>query len=189
MEKFMIDPFIVHFRSEVELPSDVQVLNVQRLHTCKFLIIGAIYKPCGQFFGFFWPPLPPCGQTWTFWEPPSLSMWIFQWPPPLALFPKKFSNYQFIGILKSKHNTSYLWNIKLIHYSQIPDIKSKNVGIIIHMDRGLDPPPPMWTNMDILVTPPPPSAVPMVCRWSRISNLNNELAYKWQSMTNKWQRT
>ena len=41
-------------------------------------------------------------------------------------------------------------------YLQIPDIKCKNVGIIIHMDRGLDPPSPMWTNMDILGTPLPP---------------------------------
>ena len=29
-------------------------------------------------FWVFLTPLPPCGQTWTFWEPPSLSMWIFQ---------------------------------------------------------------------------------------------------------------
>ena len=85
-------------------------------------------------------------------------------PPPLALFPKKFSNYQFIGILKSKHNTSYLWNIKLIHYSQIPDIKSKNVGIIIHMDRGLDPPSPHVDKHGHFGNPPPPSAVHMVCR-------------------------
>ena len=58
------------------------------------------------------------------------------------------------GIFSSKY--FYAVFIYLIQYLQIPDIKCKNVGIIIHMDRGLDPPPPMWTNMDILVTPLPP---------------------------------
>ena len=105
-------------------------------------------------FGVFDPPSPLVDKHGHFGNPPPCPCGFFN-DPPLALFPKKFSNYQFIGILKSKHNTSYLWNIKLIHYSQIPDIKSKNVGIIIHMDRGLDPPPPMWTNMDILGTPSP----------------------------------
>ena len=43
----------------------------------KYVVLGVIYKPCGQFFGVFCPPLPPCGQTRTFGNPP-LSMWIFQ---------------------------------------------------------------------------------------------------------------
>ena len=59
---------------------------------------------------------------------------------------------------------TFILHSSLIQYLQILEIKCKNVGIIIHMDRGLDPPPPMWTNMDILGTPPPPSAVHMVCR-------------------------
>ena len=76
---------------------------------------GSSTNHVDSFLGFlgFLTPLPPCGQTWTFWEPPSLSMWIFQCPPPPpALFPKNFSKYQFIGNLKSKHTTSYLWNIQ-----------------------------------------------------------------------------
>ena len=32
----------------------------------------------------------------------------------------------------------------------------QNLGILIHVDSGLDPPPPLWTNMDILGTPLPP---------------------------------
>ena len=60
--------------------------------------LGVIYKPCGQVFGVFWPPLPPCGQRWTFWEPPSLSMWIFQWPPLTIYFQKNFQSTNLLEI-------------------------------------------------------------------------------------------
>ena len=125
--------------------------------------MGPFTNHVDNFLGFFDTPSPLVDKHGHFGNPPPCPCGFFNDPPPLALFPKKFSNYQFIGILKSKHNTSYLWNIKLIHYSQIPDIKSKNVGIIIHMDRGLDPLPPCgqtWTFWE----PPSPSAVHMVCR-------------------------
>ena len=126
---------------------------------------GSSTNHVDSFLGFFDPPSPLVDKHGHFGNPPPCPCGFFNDPPPpSALFPKKFSNYQFIGILKSKHNTSYLWNIKLIHYLQIPDIKSKNVGIIIHMDRGLDPPSPHVDKHGHFGNPPPPSAVHMVCR-------------------------
>ena len=45
-----------------------------------YTYLGAIYNPHGQRPR---PPLPPCGQTWTFWEPPlppRLSTWFVDDP-------------------------------------------------------------------------------------------------------------
>ena len=56
-----------------------------------FLHIGAIYKPCGQFFGVFWPPSPLVDKHGHFGNPP-LCPCGFCNDPPLALFPKKISN-------------------------------------------------------------------------------------------------
>ena len=45
---------------------------------------------------FYWGLLtlfPPCGQKWTFWEPPPCPWGFFNNLP--ALYPKKFSKYQF----------------------------------------------------------------------------------------------
>ena len=38
--------------------------------------------------------------------------------------------------------------------------------IFVHVDHVIDPPPPLWTDMDNLETPPPPLPVHMVyeCR-------------------------
>ena len=118
-------------------------------------------------FWVFWPP-PPLWTNMDILETPLPVHVDFSMTPPSALFPKIFSKYQFIGNLKSKHTTSYLWKIvpnifilhsSLIQYLQILEIKCKNVGIIIHMDRGLDPPPPCgqtWTFWD----PPSPLGCP-----------------------------
>ena len=90
--------------------------------------------------------------------------------PPL--YPCRFSNDTPSALFKKKFTVQIYWNfkiqtyckvfveylvpntfilslfIKLIQYLLIPDIKCKNVGIIIHMDRGLDPHRPCgqtWT--------------------------------------------
>ena len=104
------------------------------------------------FWGFLTPPPPLWTNMDILGTPLPVHVDFSMTPPSPRFISKKISNYQFIAILKSKHTTSYLWNIKLIHYLQIPDIKCKNVGIINHMDRGLDN-LPMWTNMDVLGTP------------------------------------
>ena len=64
----------------------------------------------------FWVFLTPPPPLWTNMDilgtPLPVHEDFSMTPPPLpALFPKKFSKYQFIGNLKSKLTTSYLWNI------------------------------------------------------------------------------
>ena len=59
---------------------------------------------------------------------------------------------------------TFILHSSLIQYLQILEIKCKNVGIIIHMDRGLDPPSPHVDKHGHFGNPPPPSAVHMVCR-------------------------
>ena len=43
---------------------------------------------------------------------------------------------------------------------QIPDIKCKNMGIIIHMDKGLDPPSPHVDKHGHFGKPPSPLGRP-----------------------------
>ena len=120
------------------------------------------------FWGFL-TPLPPCGQTWTFWEPPSLSMWIFQWPPSRFISKKifkvpiywkfKIQTYYKLFVEYLVPNT-FILHSSLIQYLQIPEIKCKNVGIIIHMDRGLDPPSPHVDKHGHFGNPPSPLGCP-----------------------------
>ena len=73
---------------------------------------GSSTNHVDSFLGFFNPPPSPLGdKRGHFWNPPPCPCGFFNDPPPPACFPKKFSKYQFIGNLKSKHTTSYLWNI------------------------------------------------------------------------------
>ena len=75
-----------------------------------FYIRGHLQTMWTVFWVFLTPPSPLVDKHGHFGNPPPCPCGFFNDPPPLALFPKKFSNYQFIAILKSKH-TSYLWNI------------------------------------------------------------------------------
>ena len=38
-------------------------------------------------------------------------------------------------------------------------------GNLVHVDNALDPPSPLWTDMDNLETPPPPLPVHVVYEW------------------------
>ena len=115
--------------------------------------------------GFFDPPSPLVDKHGHFGNPPPCPCGFFNDPPSRFISKKifkvpiywksKIQTYYKLFVEYLVPNT-FILHSSLIQYLQILEIKCKNVGIIIHMDRGLDPPPPMWTNMDILGTPLPP---------------------------------
>ena len=81
------------------------------LHICKYIYKGPpSTNHVDSFLGFFDPPSP----LWTNMDILGTPLPVhvdFSMTPPSSLFPKIFSKYQSIGILKSKHTTRYLWNI------------------------------------------------------------------------------
>ena len=63
------------------------------------MIKGSSTNHVDSFLGFFDPP-PPLWTNMDILGTPLPVHVDFSMTPPSALFPKKFSNYQFIGILK-----------------------------------------------------------------------------------------
>ena len=67
---------------------------------------GVIYKPCGSFFGYFWPPLPPLWIIVDFWLPPLINHVDFFLPtPPLSPLSLK-KNFKDILVIHSLYFTT-----------------------------------------------------------------------------------
>ena len=120
------------------------------------------------FWGFLTPPPP----LWT-------NMDILGTPLPVhvdfSMTPSRFISKKIFKVpiyWKFKIQTYYklfveylvpntfILHSSLIQYLQILEIKCKNVGIIIHMDRGLDPPSPHVDKHGHFGNPPSPLGCP-----------------------------
>ena len=106
-----------------------------------------------NFQDFLTPSPPLVDLTWTFGWPPLLTIWTFQSP-----FLKFFYSKLIHNLLRKFFFLQFFWKLWcrlfffLNHFWKRGILKQKKV----HMDHPLDPPPPLWTDMDNLETPLPP---------------------------------
>ena len=65
-------------------PCMYQVMSgVQNIGGALFFYLRGVHIPRGQNYRKFWPPLPHCGQTWSFGQPPIKPRGHSRTPPPI----------------------------------------------------------------------------------------------------------
>ena len=144
-------------------------IDFQSFKTYKYTR-GSSTNHVDSFLGVFDPPSPLVDKRGHFGNPPPCPCGFFNDPPPFGFISKKIfkvpiywkfkiQTYYKLFVEYLVPNT-FILHSSLIQYLQILEIKCKNVGIIIHMDRGLDPPSPHVDKHGHFGNPPSPLGCP-----------------------------